>query len=113
MTTDEKALEQGYNPWNAFHTDINETVILETVDLMLSLGLVEAGYTNFNLDGPRLPLPPDHRLLCVMQAKLRNEHAANITCMCRLLGQLPFPGAERKGQAVVSRGGDQEKHDRM
>lgn len=44
---------QGYNPWNAFHADINETVVLETIDLMAKLGLVEAGYRYFNLDGAR------------------------------------------------------------
>ena len=42
---------QGYNPWNAFHADINESVVLETIDLLIQMGLVKAGYTYFNLDG--------------------------------------------------------------
>jgi alpha-galactosidase len=40
----------GYNTWNAYHCDINETVILETARLMKSLGLIDAGYNWMNLD---------------------------------------------------------------
>lgn len=41
----------GYNPWNAFHDKINETVMLQTADLLVKLGLVDAGYTYLVLDG--------------------------------------------------------------
>ena len=40
----------GYNTWNAFHCDINETVVLETTKLMKSLGFLDAGYNWINLD---------------------------------------------------------------
>ena len=41
----------GYNPWNAFHDAINETVLKQTADLLLKLGLVDAGYSYLVLDG--------------------------------------------------------------
>ncbi|KAJ7253526.1 glycoside hydrolase family 27 protein [Mycena rebaudengoi] len=40
----------GYNTWNAYHCDINETVILETAQLMRSLGLADVGYNYLNID---------------------------------------------------------------
>ncbi|KAF8068659.1 glycoside hydrolase family 27 protein [Lyophyllum atratum] len=40
----------GYNTWNAYHCDINETVVLETAHLMKSLGLLDVGYDHMNLD---------------------------------------------------------------
>ncbi|GLB45187.1 putative alpha galactosidase A [Lyophyllum shimeji] len=40
----------GYNTWNAYHCDINETVVLETARLMKSLGLSDVGYDHMNLD---------------------------------------------------------------
>jgi len=40
----------GYNTWNAYHCDINETIIVETAHLMKSLGLMDAGYSWLNLD---------------------------------------------------------------
>jgi len=40
----------GYNTWNAYHCEINETIILETSRLMKSLGLIDAGYTWMNID---------------------------------------------------------------
>ncbi|KIK54073.1 glycoside hydrolase family 27 protein [Collybiopsis luxurians FD-317 M1] len=40
----------GYNTWNAYHCDINETVVLESAKLMVSLGLKDAGYEYVNID---------------------------------------------------------------
>ncbi|KAI0049699.1 glycoside hydrolase family 27 protein [Auriscalpium vulgare] len=40
----------GYNTWNYFACDINETVIIETVSELNSLGLAELGYKYMNLD---------------------------------------------------------------
>lgn len=43
--------QMGYNTWNAFHDAINETLVLDAIDRMVSLGLVAAGYDTFTLDG--------------------------------------------------------------
>lgn len=51
----------GYNPWNAFHDKINETVVLRTADLMVELGLVGAGYEYLVLDGTLRPAPSEAR----------------------------------------------------
>ncbi|KAH8827543.1 glycoside hydrolase superfamily [Flagelloscypha sp. PMI_526] len=40
----------GYNTWNAYHCDINETVILETAELMVSMGFKDLGYEYLNID---------------------------------------------------------------
>ncbi|KAF7337095.1 Alpha-galactosidase [Mycena venus] len=40
----------GYNTWNAYHCNINETVILETAQLIKSLGLADVGYNYVNID---------------------------------------------------------------
>ncbi|KAK9834833.1 hypothetical protein WJX81_002251 [Elliptochloris bilobata] len=40
----------GYNTWNAFKFGINETLIRQTADKMVSLGLRQAGYTYLSLD---------------------------------------------------------------
>ncbi|PCH37488.1 glycoside hydrolase family 27 protein [Wolfiporia cocos MD-104 SS10] len=40
----------GYNTWNTYACNINESIILETASLMKSLGLQDAGYTHVNLD---------------------------------------------------------------
>ncbi|KAJ7716975.1 glycoside hydrolase family 27 protein [Mycena maculata] len=40
----------GYNTWNAYHCDINETLILETAQLIKSLGLADVGYNYVNID---------------------------------------------------------------
>ncbi len=40
----------GWNSWNAFNMGINESVIRKTADLMVSLGLRDAGYVYLNLD---------------------------------------------------------------
>ncbi|KAJ6560957.1 glycoside hydrolase family 27 protein [Mycena sp. CBHHK59/15] len=40
----------GYNTWNAYHCEINETLILETAQLMKSLGLADVGYNYVNID---------------------------------------------------------------
>ena len=41
---------QGWNSWNHFACDISETLIKETIDAMINLGLVEMGYNYVNLD---------------------------------------------------------------
>ncbi|EIN08646.1 glycoside hydrolase [Punctularia strigosozonata HHB-11173 SS5] len=40
----------GYNAWNAFQCNINEDLFLTTANLMVSLGLKDAGYHYINLD---------------------------------------------------------------
>ena len=45
----------GYNTWNAFKFGINETLMKQTADLMVSLGLRDAGYHYVALDGAPKP----------------------------------------------------------
>ena len=40
----------GWNSWNAFHENINETQIKEVADVMVSSGMKDAGYQYLNLD---------------------------------------------------------------
>ena len=40
----------GWSSWNYFANDINETVIMEMADAMVSTGLAKAGYTYINID---------------------------------------------------------------
>jgi alpha-galactosidase len=40
----------GWNSWNSFNMGINETVIRQTADTMVSLGMLDAGYVYLNLD---------------------------------------------------------------
>lgn len=43
----------GYNTWNAFHEEIDETMVRESAEILISSGLAAAGYTYFNLDGKK------------------------------------------------------------
>ena len=47
----------GWSSWNAFMTDISDTLIMQQADLIKSLGLADAGYDHINIDdgffGPR------------------------------------------------------------
>lgn len=45
----------GYNTWNTFKFGINETLIKQTSDLLVSLGLRDAGYHYVGLDGAPKP----------------------------------------------------------
>ena len=40
----------GWNSWNRFGCNINETLIRQTADLLVSLGLAAKGYRYVNLD---------------------------------------------------------------
>ncbi|GAA0927653.1 NPCBM/NEW2 domain-containing protein [Virgisporangium aurantiacum] len=40
----------GFNNWNAFGCDVNETLIKETADALVSTGLANAGYRYVNID---------------------------------------------------------------
>ena len=42
---------QGWNTWNAFHDEINETLVKGAADLLVETGLQAAGYTYLNIDG--------------------------------------------------------------
>ena len=42
--------QMGWSSWNKFMTDINEDIIKQTVDKMVELGLVDAGYVYVNID---------------------------------------------------------------
>lgn len=41
----------GYNTWNAFHEEIDEKMVRESAEILISSGLAAAGYNYFNLDG--------------------------------------------------------------
>jgi len=40
----------GYNAWNAFQCNVDEALVLQTASLMKSLGLIDVGYKQLNLD---------------------------------------------------------------
>jgi alpha-galactosidase len=40
----------GWNSWNRFGCNINETLIRQTADLLVSTGLADKGYKFLNLD---------------------------------------------------------------
>src|SRR4051794_3235954 len=40
----------GWNSWNKFHCNINETIIRQTADAIVSSGLAAAGYVNVTTD---------------------------------------------------------------
>jgi len=40
----------GWNTWNAYHCEINETIITDNAKLLKSLGLLDVGYNYVNLD---------------------------------------------------------------
>jgi alpha-galactosidase len=40
----------GWNSWNEYACDINEDVFINVADLMISLGLKDAGYNYVNID---------------------------------------------------------------
>lgn len=40
----------GWNTWNAYHCEINETIVLDNAKLIKSLGLLDAGYNYINID---------------------------------------------------------------
>ena len=42
--------QMGWNSWNKFGCDINEKLIMETIDTLNASGLIEAGYNYINLD---------------------------------------------------------------
>ncbi|KAK6932928.1 Glycoside hydrolase, family 27 [Dillenia turbinata] len=42
--------QMGWNSWNFFACDINETVIKETADALISTGLADLGYIYVNID---------------------------------------------------------------
>ncbi|KAK6996482.1 alpha-galactosidase [Favolaschia claudopus] len=45
-----ETLVMGYNTWNAYHCEISQTLILETTQLIKSLGLSDVGYNYVNID---------------------------------------------------------------
>ena len=45
----------GWNSWNAFHCDVNETDIMTAANEIVSLGLKDAGYEYVNSSS--LPSP--------------------------------------------------------
>ncbi|XP_047320630.1 alpha-galactosidase-like [Impatiens glandulifera] len=42
--------QMGFNTWNRFYCDVNETLIKETADALVSSGLSKLGYTYVNID---------------------------------------------------------------
>ncbi|RAL47462.1 hypothetical protein DM860_011200 [Cuscuta australis] len=42
--------QMGWSTWNHFHCDINETLVRETADAMVSMGLASVGYQYINID---------------------------------------------------------------
>ena len=49
----------GWSSWNYFANHINESVILDMADAMVSTGLAEAGYEYINIDAGYLTRPRD------------------------------------------------------
>lgn len=45
-----KTPPMGWNSWNRFGCNINETLIRQTADLLVSTGLAAKGYKYLNLD---------------------------------------------------------------
>ena len=45
-----RAPPMGWSSWNAFHSDINETLLLSIAAQQEALGLIAAGYDRFNID---------------------------------------------------------------
>ena len=45
-----KTPQMGWNSWNKFGCNINEKLIMETIDALNSSGLIESGYNYINLD---------------------------------------------------------------
>jgi alpha-galactosidase len=42
--------QMGWNSWNAYGCDVNETKIMEAADALVALGLDKLGYTYVNID---------------------------------------------------------------
>jgi len=42
--------QMGWNTWNTFGCNINETIIMQTADKIVDLGLDKVGYNYLNLD---------------------------------------------------------------
>lgn len=40
----------GWNPWNKYGCNINEEIVRQTADALISSGLAAAGYIYLNLD---------------------------------------------------------------
>ncbi|KAI5997493.1 glycoside hydrolase family 27 protein [Pisolithus albus] len=40
----------GFNTWNAYHCNISEDIVIKNANLMVSLGLADAGYNYVNID---------------------------------------------------------------
>ena len=49
----------GWNSWNYFHRDINEKLIMEEADALVSSGMKDAGYEYINLDDCWMALQRD------------------------------------------------------
>ena len=49
----------GWNSWNHFHRDINEKLIMEEADALVSSGMKDAGYEYINLDDCWMALQRD------------------------------------------------------
>ena len=45
-----KTPQMGWNSWNKFGCNINEKLIIDTIDAIINTGLAEAGYKYINLD---------------------------------------------------------------
>ena len=43
--------QMGWNSWNKFGCNVNETLIQQTADAMVSTGLAKLGYEYVNVDG--------------------------------------------------------------
>ena len=67
----------GWNSWNSFHDEVNETLIKETTDLLVSTGLAGVGYNYVVIDGAPL--------LCQQAAALpHNSDQLGTAWKCRL-----------------------------
>ncbi|MCV9933552.1 glycoside hydrolase family 27 protein [Flavobacterium sp. LS1R47] len=50
----------GWNSWNTFHTDIDEKMVMETADILVSSGMKDAGYIYLVLDDGWMAMERDN-----------------------------------------------------
>jgi len=58
----------GWNSWNSFHDNVNETLIKDTADLLVNLGLAGVGYSYVVIDGR----PPSLQAASARRRRLRD-----------------------------------------
>ena len=76
----------GFNSWNVFACEVNETVMRDTMDAFVTLGLRDAGYDTVSVDDCTFTLPRvglRRRLLVIERADTRPPKQAGRTAALR------------------------------